>query len=206
MVWQMFLLFQRVQEMFGLRLKTETQERIAGTNTQCVLVLQLSIFLLLLPAGDLHTFEPLVPADIEEFSAVVTSVHRILFVEATALAKQASKTGAAELLRIADEKYNASVAQKPDDYRSLHNWGLSLMLQALSKRGEEADALFKLAASKFHAALAMDPRDYRALFLWASTYLLSSPLTSFIDSNTCTLLFSLSSDSFRFSICDLLSK
>ena len=108
----------------------------------------------------------------EEHAAVVTSVHRIHFEEATAIATQASKTGAAELLRIADEKYNASVQQKPDDYRSLHNWGLSLMLQALSKenKGEESEALFKLAASKFHAALAMDARDYRALFLWASTY------------------------------------
>jgi hypothetical protein len=76
---------------------------------------------------------------------------------------------------------------KPADYRALHNWvrlsppsvlvgvsacvhtipaaaatqGLSLQLQAMTKKGEEAEALFKLAASKYAEALAFNPNDDR---------------------------------------------
>jgi hypothetical protein len=39
--------------------------------------------------------------------------------------------------------------------------GLSLQLQAMTKKGEEAEALFKLAASKYAEALAFNPNDDR---------------------------------------------
>lgn len=50
--------------------------------------------------------------------------------------------------------------------RALHNWGLSLMLRAISKSGPEQDKLFELAVSKFKEALELNHRDSRALLLW----------------------------------------
>jgi hypothetical protein len=48
---------------------------------------------------------------------------------------KAVTTGKEELFKMADERYEASLHIKPDDYRAFHNWGLSLMLQAAAKKG-----------------------------------------------------------------------
>ncbi len=58
--------------------------------------------------------------------------------------------------------------------------GLSLSLQAMTKKGEEAEALFKLAASKYTEALALNPNDDRGMLL--------SPTARYITSSNIDLL------------------
>jgi len=122
--------------------------------------------------------------DIREIAATEKSIHRVFFEEGTALAAFATKAseGAEQLFKLADEKYKQTLTIKPDDYRTLHNWGLSLSLQAMKKLGSptEASALFKLAEQKFEAALVINNRDDRALFLWGN--MLSEQATAYKES------------------------
>jgi hypothetical protein len=96
-------LFQRLQDIVGLRLRTSIDDDLVRTGT---------------------LREPVIDSDLEEMFALDKSIHRVFFEEGTALAALATKAseGAEHLFKLADEKYKDSLTLKPDDYRALHNW------------------------------------------------------------------------------------
>jgi len=91
--------------------------------------------------------------------------------EGNALLDQArTKRGpeADRLFAAAGEKYQATLAIKPDMHQALNNWGLALSGQAETKRGAEADELFAAAIEKYQAALAIKPDMHQALDNWGA--------------------------------------
>lgn len=91
---------------------------------------------------------------IEEMYPIVKHIHRIFFEEGTALSRMAITQSSDELFAQAEEKYKESLQSKPNDYRSLSNWGLSIMMQALYKMKErgntnEITKMFTQAQEKF---------------------------------------------------------
>ncbi len=56
----------------------------------------------------------------------------------------------------------------PNDYRALHNWGLTLALLAKTKRVEEVNKYFVEAYEKFERVLNIDPNNSKALAVWGS--------------------------------------
>lgn len=62
--------------------------------------------------------------DIDSVNPTVRSIHQIDFAEGTILSCRAAhaEDGAEELFALADERFQASLERKPDDYRALHNW------------------------------------------------------------------------------------
>ncbi|KAL6072242.1 Clu domain-containing protein [Balamuthia mandrillaris] len=170
-------LFQRLQDIAGVSFKRsvleEKFEQEPVGNKKAVNIIDSDA------RGDVRQQKlqpllriPLTQGDLVDMFAVVKHTHRISFEEGTALSVQAAtKTGdrkAEKYFQIANEKFQAGLRIKPDDYRALHNWGLSLSLQAMAKQGAEADALFTLAEQKFKDALTVNPKDDRALFLWGN--------------------------------------
>jgi tetratricopeptide (TPR) repeat protein len=108
-------------------------------------------------------------------SARTRTIHRVSFDEATALSDQAvmlAQRGGQSVDRLfmrAAKKYRATMESKPDAYRVLHNWGLSLSFQAQSCQDEQpkrAVDLYKLAGEKYAKALTINSGDARALRLW----------------------------------------
>ena len=108
---------------------------------------------------------------IEKLIPKEKSIHHIDFAEGTLLSQKAAQSageGADELFDLADKRFAATLTRKPDDYRALHNWGLSLAYRANRFQGDEADRLFDLAAQKFQSSLTINPNDSFALFLWGN--------------------------------------
>lgn len=73
-------------------------------------------------------------------------------------------------MELAEEKYEQCLRVKPDDYRALHNLGLSITTRAIHHQGtpEEINALFEQAASKFQKALEINPKDAHSYLLWGN--------------------------------------
>lgn len=115
--------------------------------------------------------EPITPNMLLGLVSKVKTIHHIDFAEGTLLSQQATAAteGAEALFELADERFKATLERKPDDFRALHNWGLSLFHRA--KRAgtyNEAEELYRLAEQKFEASLVINPRDSFALYLWAN--------------------------------------
>lgn len=117
------------------------------------------------------------PSDFLNMYPIVKHMHRIFFEEGLVLSKKAveeAKTRidfSTQLFDKAEQKYKESLQIKPDDYRALHAWGLSLQTKAFTKTGEEQQILFELAAQKYQEALEINKKDYHALFLWGNMLL-----------------------------------
>merc|ERR1712137_449322 len=79
-----------------------------------------------------------------------------------------AEDGAEELFALADERFQASLERKPDDYRALHNWALSLLHRANRKQGEEANKLYNLAYQKLSASLILNKDDAMAYLIWGN--------------------------------------
>lgn len=150
----MFALFQRLQDLCGVAFRAELNSiehfvyHRAGAS------------------------EPLLhDADLEHLYAIEKSIHHIDFAEGTALSFQATQVelGSERLYELADTRFQTALTKKPDDYRTLHNWGLSLSHRAhRSDNADEAGKLYRLAESKFQQALLINPRDYFAYYLWGN--------------------------------------
>ena len=67
----------------------------------------------------------------------------------------------------AQEKYATALSIKPGKHEALHNWGIVLSAQALTKEAEAADVLFAQAGEKFAAALTVKPDKHESLASWA---------------------------------------
>eukprot|EP01124_Arcella_intermedia_P027792 TRINITY_DN5510_c0_g2_i1.p1 TRINITY_DN5510_c0_g2~~TRINITY_DN5510_c0_g2_i1.p1 ORF type:complete len:1119 (+),score=300.72 TRINITY_DN5510_c0_g2_i1:203-3358(+) len=112
---------------------------------------------------------------VSSFLPIVKSTNRLVFEEGNILALQAIdaarqgfQKSSDTFFQMAEQKYKDSVNLNPDDYRALHNWGLSLAHRASRKRGQEAEVLYKLAEQKWREALEINSKDYRALLLWGN--------------------------------------
>ena len=107
---------------------------------------------------------------IEKLIPKEKTIHHIDFAEGTILSQKATSAveGAEELFELADQRFASTLARKPDDFRALHNWGLSLAYRANRFQGEKADKLYESAAQKFQTSLTINPNDAFALFLWGN--------------------------------------
>ena len=110
------------------------------------------------------------PNDIIEMYASERSIHHIDFAEGTILSRQAAHAGddAEELFALADERFQSAIDRKPDDFRALHNWALSLLYRANMKTGEEASELYTRACKQVESSLILNPEDGSAYLLWGN--------------------------------------
>lgn len=100
--------------------------------------------------------------------------NRLSFEEGTAMSRMAILNRgdkSEKYFQLAEIKYKAALDVKPNDIRTLHNWGLSLMCHAESKSGEDADMLYLLAESKWKLSIQLNPNDHIAYVLWGNMLL-----------------------------------
>jgi len=64
------------------------------------------------------------------------------------------------------DKFASVLVIKPDKHEAFHNWGTALLVQALTKQGNEADLLYSQAGEKFSAALAIMPQKSESHVSW----------------------------------------
>ena len=105
-----------------------------------------------------------------KINAAERSIHHIDFAEGTILSRRAAcaEDGAEELFALADERFQATIDRKPDDFRALHNWALSLLHRANKKQGEEANKLYSLAYQKIASSLILNKDDEVAYLIWGN--------------------------------------
>ena len=109
--------------------------------------------------------------DIKEIYAIEKSIHQIDFAEGTFLSRRATADDDSDHLFLqADERFAAALERKSDDFRTLHNWSLSLLYRANRKQGEEANKLYDKACEKLEAALIVNKDDSVAYFLWGNIF------------------------------------
>eukprot|EP01114_Cavostelium_apophysatum_P018706 TRINITY_DN5854_c0_g1_i4.p1 TRINITY_DN5854_c0_g1~~TRINITY_DN5854_c0_g1_i4.p1 ORF type:complete len:564 (-),score=138.72 TRINITY_DN5854_c0_g1_i4:173-1864(-) len=153
-------LFYRLQELVGVRLSNLIAQKFSVDEL-----------------GHLTLNDVLQTEHLLELYPKIKYIHRISFEEGTAIAKQAQQEAedcedfGDKLFEEAEKKYKESVLTKPNDYRALHNWGLSIQARAFTKSGDEADQLYKLASQKYQEALETNKGDYQALLLWGNLLL-----------------------------------
>ena len=94
-------------------------------------------------------------SDIAAWSFIMSG--NVLFSQA----EQASGEEAARLFAAAGEKYERSLAIKPDKHEALNNWGNVLLAQAKLASGEEAARLFAAGAEKFERCSPSSPIGMR---------------------------------------------
>lgn len=139
------VLFLRLQTLLGVKFQLDCLETIAkdyGTPGTKQRILDYPSELILRVE------------DVEQIYPIVKHVHRIFFEEGTALSKMAITQSSDDLFSQAEERYKESLQSKPNDYRALSNWGLSILMQAINKMNmraneSEVDKLFKSAEEKF---------------------------------------------------------
>lgn len=113
------------------------------------------------------------PSNFLTMYPIISHLHRVFFEEATALTRVAIKKRSDEMYKAAAVKYQQALERKPDDYKSLSNWGFSLFMQATQKVASfdgtqpeqlfAIDGLFQEAEKKYEEALGVEPNDYKTL-------------------------------------------
>lgn len=165
-----YTLYLYLQEILGLEMRVDAKAKFSNHDPNG----PVAPMTLPLPPQYLLS-KPLVDSDLVSILPKVKYTNRMSFEEATALSKKAKFAGSQEAsdryFHLAEKNYRSALRIKPDDYRALHNWGLSLTLQAQTKSGPEALALYELAQSKWMQALDINPQDFRAYLLWGNMLL-----------------------------------
>ena len=162
-----YTLYLYLQELLGLEMRLDAKAKFSNHDPNSAPSPSLPSQYLL--------SKPLVDSDLVAILPKVKYTNRMSFEEGTALSKKAKFAGSQEAsdryFHLAEKNYRSALRIKPDDYRALHNWGLSLTLQAQTKTGPEALSLYSLAQSKWMQALEINPQDYRAFLLWGNMLL-----------------------------------
>ncbi|HEX9023524.1 MAG TPA: branched-chain amino acid ABC transporter permease, partial [Geobacteraceae bacterium] len=79
-------------------------------------------------------------------------------------ARAASGEKKAALLEKAGKKYAEAMSVKPNQFRGLNNWGVSLATLALLKAGPGVDLLYRQAEEKFSQAASLDSDDFEVAY------------------------------------------
>ena len=84
------------------------------------------------------------------------------------LAKTKEGKEAEELYNQAFEKYQKSIAIKPDKHDAFYNWGNYLGNLAKTKEGKEAEELYNQAFEKYQKSIAIKPDKHDAFYNWGN--------------------------------------
>lgn len=170
-----YTLYLYLQELLGLEMRTESKAKFANVDPSSPPTASSSTSPSMHKYPQYLLIKPLIDWDLVNVLPKVRYTNRMSFEEGTALSKKAKFAGSQEAsdcyFHLAEKNYRSALRIKPDDYRALHNWGLSLTLQAQTKTGPEALALYRLAQSKWSQALEINPQDFRAYLLWGNMLL-----------------------------------
>lgn len=165
-----YTLYLYLQELLGLEMKLDAKAKFSNHDPNASPAASSTA----MPPQYLLS-KPLVDSDLVNILPKVKYTNRMSFEEGTALSKKAKFAGSQEAsdryFHLAEKNYRSALRIKPDDYRALHNWGLSLTLQAQTKSGPEALTLYGIAQSKWMQALDINPQDFRAFLLWGNMLL-----------------------------------
>jgi serine/threonine protein kinase/tetratricopeptide (TPR) repeat protein len=166
-----YTLYLYLQDLLGLEMRVESKAKFTNGEIGSAALGSISE----LGPSQYLLFKALVDSDLINVFPKVRYTNRMSFEEGTALSKKAKFAGSQEAsdryFHLAEKNYRSALRIKPDDYRALHNWGLSLSLQAQTKTGPEALNLYALAQSKWSQALEINAQDYRAFVLWGNMLL-----------------------------------
>lgn len=114
---------------------------------------------------------PVAANDLQSVNAIVKHIHRIYFEAGYALSQAAVQNSndpnaRDQLLDMAKSLFQESLRVKPNDFRSLHNLGYSLFLQATSSQLVLL-RLIEQAIDMFKQASILEPKDYKSIYTWA---------------------------------------
>jgi hypothetical protein len=166
-----YILFLRLQTLLGIKVKKDILDSILQSyesNPKEGVLNFPAKYLFQYDVRYVNIFFTYIHKNILELYPIVKHIHRIFFEEGTALSRMAISQSSDDLFAQAEDRYKESLQSKPNDYRSLSNWGLSIMMQAMYKSKEmdnadQVDNLFKLAEEKFTQALSIEPNDFKTL-------------------------------------------